>query len=220
MCLSLSSRLSITASPTAPRFLPEINLRTPVLFKLIRRADRRAAFLFSSTFFNGLQVLRFSRRYRFALRGFSLGCFFFFLNLSRVTTRFRCCCYFLLPLLLQHFWPCSSCLSIALSCVAEPLCRSLCSLLRTFAFLPCLSPISSSFALSLVHIGLFTLSRLAQLVPAFIPSFGPFCCRPRPFLSHRVLSSTRDRIIIRHHTNHLRLPTIPPPRTQHQPLHR
>lgn len=81
MCLSLSSRLSITASPTAPRFLPEINLRTPVLFKLIRRADRRAAFLFSSTFFNGLQVLRFSRRYRFALRGFSLGCFFFFFEL-------------------------------------------------------------------------------------------------------------------------------------------
>lgn len=144
--MSVSSRLSIYGVTNRAPFPPEINLRTPVLFKLFRRADRRAALLFFGLLQRPPGFL-FPPPVSVRPSRFPVGVFFFFFELSRVTTRFHCCCcyFLLLPLLLllQLFWPCSSCLSIALLCrLSLSVVPSV--LFQTLAFLPCLlSPISS-----------------------------------------------------------------------------
>lgn len=209
MCLSLFTSVNHGVTNRAP-FPPEINQRTPgqtdgqFFFPVLRLPPAASGFLFLSGIGSAF--------------GISLGVFFFFFAVTSHDTL----PLLLLLLLLQLFWPCSS---IALSLLCRLSLSVVPSLLHRFSppnsrFSPFLSSFSF-LARSLLHIELFTLPRLAQLVQAIFLRLAHLSCPllspPRPFLSPRVLPSTRDRIIIRHHTNHLRLPTIQDPNTTTHP---
>lgn len=169
MCVCLSSHVC-QSRRHQPRPVSSELTRTPSCS--VGQTDGHLFFiyiyLFSSISFGGLQGSCFSSASVCPTRCL-VGVFFFF-ELSRVTTRF--CCSALPPV---H----SIALSLA-SSSSEPLCRSLSPhLFSPHLFSPPNSrfyPFFLSFFRFLARFSvskLSTLPRLAQLVPGYIPSFGP-----------------------------------------------
>lgn len=150
-----------------------VSLELPENSKFFRRADRRAAF-FSFFFFflrysSAASRIPSSLRCRFSLRGVLLECFFF---LNRHESRHAPTAQLFL-LFTQSLALSLSLASSSSEPLSFPLSASvLCSELSLLSLLPVFLPFPRSPAR-------FSVSnsprypRLAQLVPGYIPSFGP-----------------------------------------------